>query len=517
MHRSSLVVLTLTASCAASTAQGLRLEAPPPAAAPADLDHQAFTFRGAGNLELYAQRWRPRAGDVRGVLVIHHGLADHSARYAGFAERLARVGYAVYALDMRGHARSAGPRVDISAIDELLDDLDRLLAEVRTREPGRPLFVLGHSLGGLVTSLYAIERQPTVAGVILSGPGIAFDLPGFGAGAVRFVARLAPGAPLLDTPFADFSSDPAVIADMRRDPLIHQQKGPARSSRAAVDGVARVWAAVERLRVPVLAVHGTADKITAPIGSRDLIARCGSPDRTLRLYDGLAHDLLHEPNGGAERVATDIQAWLDAHTGGPAVTFTSSSPRTLRGDRKPMSLAVELAARGERSDDETGASADLRLRLGIGRATPLNLGYFGGLDLRGGYFDGGFYEAVVHPLGFAVRTLGGTSLSVTGGFGIGGLRGATETQLPVEASLELPVGPLHAFARGSASWYLGVDGDDGDLDETSATVGLRFGGDRRYWATVAAGAGPFIAVSYRNLDGAEIFGVSIGGQIWGSN
>jgi len=91
------------ASCAAPS-RGLRMDDPPRAPVPEDIDREELTFAGTGELPLYAQRWRPRAGEIRGVLVIHHGLADHSARYAGFAERLVRAGYAVWALDMRGRA-----------------------------------------------------------------------------------------------------------------------------------------------------------------------------------------------------------------------------------------------------------------------------------------------------------------------------------------------------------------------------------------------------------------------------
>jgi acylglycerol lipase len=518
-----LLAATLTATLAACAApsRGLRLDDPPRAPVPEDIDREELTFAGTGDLQLYAQRWRPRTGEVRGVLVIHHGLADHSARYAGFAEKLVRAGYAVWALDMRGHGRSAGPRVTFDRIDELVGDLDRFVALVRTREPGRPLFLFGHSLGGLVTALYAIERQPDVAGVVLSAPGIAFELPAFGAGAVRFTTALAPNAPLLTVVHKDFSADPAVVADMERDPLIEAPKGPARSSRSAVDGVARVWAHPERLVAPLLALHGTSDKVTAPIGSRELIARAGGSDRTLRLYDGLNHDLLHEPAGGGERVAGDVIAWLGAHTGGPAAGLESSPPRRLRGDRRPMALAVDLDARGERTGGESGATAGLRLRLGVGRATPLGLGWAGGLDARGGYVDGGAYQADAYPAGVALRGAGGASLAVVAGIGIGGLRGASVTHLPIEASLELPLGPVHLLARGSVAWRLAGDEytDDalGLADEAGAALGLRLGRDRRYWPTTAAGAGPFLGVTYRNLGGGEVWGIALGGQIWGGS
>ncbi len=514
-----MLVLALV-SCAAPS-RGLRLGDPPRAPVPEDIDHEELAFAGTGELQLYAQRWRPRAGEVRGVLVIHHGLADHSARYAGFAEQLVRAGYAVWALDMRGHARSAGPRVQFDRIDELVGDLDRFVALVRAREPGAPVFLFGHSLGGLVTALYAIERQPEVAGVVLSAPGIAFDIPAFGAGALRFASAIAPNAPLLTAKHRDFSTSPEVIADMARDPLIEAPDGPARSSRSATDGVARVWAHPERLAAPLLALHGTADKITAPMGSREIVARAGGADRTLRLYDDFNHDLLHEPDGRAERVTADVVAWLGAHTGGPAAGLASSPPRRLRGDRRPMALAVDLDARGEGTEDERGGTAGLRLRLGVGRATPLGLGWTGGIDVRGGYLDGGHFEADAYPAGVALRATGGAMLAVAAGVGVGGMRGVSATRLPIEATLELPLGPVHVLARASVAWRLGgaayMDDAFGIADEAGGVLGVRIGRDRRYWPTAAAGAGPFLAATYRNLGGEDVWGLALGGQIWGGN
>lgn len=147
---------------------------------------------------MYAQRWQPRTGEPRAAVVIHHGLADHFDRYAGFAERLVHAGYAVWAFDLRGHGRSAGVRVRIDRVDDLRDDLDAFVALVADREPGLPIVLYGHSLGGLATALYAIERHshhPQVTGVVLAAPGIAFDAPPIQASAIRLIAALAPDPP----------------------------------------------------------------------------------------------------------------------------------------------------------------------------------------------------------------------------------------------------------------------------------------------------------------------------------
>lgn len=481
-----LVVVIAVAACAPAY-RPLRLEPP----------SERLATRGA---ELAVRTWRP-AGASKGVIVIHHGLADHGARYAELAARLTAAGYTVWAFDMRGHAHASGRRVVIDDIDDLVDDLDAVVR--RAREPGKPLFLFGHSLGGLVTTVYEIERRPDVAGVVLSAPGLAFDVPAFGIGAIRFIAAIAPNAPILDTPHDDFSTSAAVIADMKRDPMIETPKGPARTSRAATEGLRRVWAHPERFVAPLLAVHGTADKIVAPIASRDLVARAGTEDRTLRLYDGFQHDLLHEPEGA--RVATEIIAWLDAHVAGQPSPLASAPPRTLKGDRASRALGVELDARGEHSDDGgTGGSGGLRLRLELGR-----VGYVGGFDVRVGYVGGVYLLGDLHALGFGVRAAGGASIAITGGIGV---RRAQDTSLtvPLEAALELPLGPLHVMARGGVNARaLG--------DELRALLGIRVGRDHRYWPGTAAGAGPFVAVTYQNIQDTDVLGIAIGGQLWGAN
>lgn len=513
-------------ACAA-TDPGLRTTNPPHASAPADIDRADLTFTARDGLALYAQRWRPRTGDPRAVVVLHHGLSDHSDRYTGFAERLVHAGYAVWAFDMRGHGRSAGPLGQIDRIDDLLDDLDAFVALVRDREPGRPLVLYGHSLGGLATALYAIERHPSVAGVVLAAPGIAVDAPPIQAAAVQLLGALAPNAKVLEVPHAGFSKDPKVVAELDHDPLVAQGNRPARTAHAGLEGSARVWAHPEKLTVPLLIVHGKSDAITAPSGSRDLVARAGTTDRTLELYDDVLHDVLHD--AGGDRVAGDILAWIDAHTGAaPAGAAAIAAPERasdekltaetmpLRGDRSPRTMAVELDARGEHREGDSGATAGLRLRFGAGA----HIGYTGGIDLRAGYLSGARYEADGHLLGFAARS-GATTLSITAGVGIGGLRGAGATHLPVELAVEAPLGPTRLCARAGLGWRLGgaayADDAFGIADEATALAGVRVGRDHRYWSTVRAGAGPFLAVTYRNLGGADVWGVALGGELWGGN
>jgi hypothetical protein len=162
----------------------------------------------------------------------------------------------------------------------------------------------------------------------------------------------------------------------------------------------------------------------------------------------------------------------------------------------------------------------VRLRLGAGRGG-LGAGYLGGVDLRAGYEHGGVYEADAHVAGLALRGSSGSFVAVTGGIGIGGLRGGTATHVPVELSGELAAGPVRLLARGGLGWRLGgaryAADAHGVADELTALIGVRLGADDRYWSAVSAGAGPYIAATYRDLGGAELWGLALGLELWGAN
>lgn len=520
--RAALVLALLATSalgCGAAADLGVRLREPAPAA-PVDLAWEQLSFTGHGGTQLFAQSWRPASARPRGVLVIHHGLADHSTRYAPLAEELARAGYAVWAFDMRGHGRSAGRRALMNNMDEMLGDLDAFVRLVRERADGAPLFLMGHSIGGLITALYAIERQPQLAGYITVSPGIAVDAPPLQAAAIQFVNAIAPNANIFATPHERFSNPAAVVREMDTDPLISQRNASARTARTALDGIRRVWAAPERLVVPLLALHGQDDLITAAAGSRELVARAGAADKTLRVYPGFPHDLFHEPNSSL--VSGELRAWLDAHTGGPAVPFASTPLTTaLRGESAGRALSVELDVRADApssSELDGGISAGLRSRVGVGPSARLS--YYGGLDLRAGAQDGFRYEAAGHVLGVATRSRS-TLLALSGGLSLGNLRDGAALSAPVELSFEASVGPTRLLARAAASWALTGDGyaDSalGIADEVSAFAGLRLFSDHHYWSATAAGAGPYVALTYRNLGGEPFYGVALGAQLWGGN
>ncbi|KAA0237889.1 lysophospholipase [bacterium] len=261
-------------------------------------------FETTGGLRLFEQHWAP-AGNARAVIAIVHGYAEHSGRYEWTAARLTERGYAVEALDLRGHGRSDGERVFVNSFEEYHDDVERFLARVRERHPGLPLFLLGHSMGGGIVTSFVIARKPGLAGVLLSGSALVAARPA--SPPPQEPARPAP------LPASAISRDPEVVAAYENDPLVY--RGVPRTDRAqAWPGAFRlIQEGMESITTPILIMHGTADLLTPAEGSRVLFERVSSPDKTLKLYEGLYHEILNEPE--KEQVMAGILAWLDERTG----------------------------------------------------------------------------------------------------------------------------------------------------------------------------------------------------------
>ncbi|MCA1828381.1 MAG: alpha/beta hydrolase, partial [Myxococcales bacterium] len=271
------------------------------------VEHDEGAFTGALGLKLYEQWWRPASREPRAVLVIVHGLKDHSARYAEFADRLAQHGYEVRAFDLRGHGSSEGRRAYVSDFDEYPTDLETFVQ--RVRRPGKPLFVLGHSMGGAIVTDWILTRKPLVSGIILSGAALRVDASGFKIAITRFLGTVLPRLAVFSLDVDKFSRDPRFVAQCKGDPLVDHGNGPARTAAQLVGAIEFIREHMEEVTVPLLALHGGADAITPPQGSRDLVERAHSSDKTLRIYDGLYHDLLHEPE--KQQVMSDIAAWVD--------------------------------------------------------------------------------------------------------------------------------------------------------------------------------------------------------------
>ena len=203
----------------------------------------------SGGLRLFYRTWRPDQ-TPRGVVAIVPGFNSHSGYYAWVAERLVAQGLAVYAIDLRGRGKSEGERFYVQKFDDYVNDVHELVTSARTSEPGLPIYLLGHSAGGVVSCLYAIEHQQELAGLICE----SFVFKG--------LAHIAPHAHILHLKNEDFSRDPAIVEAMNADPLIQNEKQPTETLASMVRADELLEKGFASMTLPVLILHGTEDKAT---------------------------------------------------------------------------------------------------------------------------------------------------------------------------------------------------------------------------------------------------------------
>jgi acylglycerol lipase len=267
----------------------------------------------ADGTRLFWQAWLPEEPPA-GVVVVVHGAGEHGGRYGYVAERLAAAGFATYAMDHRGHGRSDGPRAFIDRLDRLVEDMRLFLKRVGDEHPDATPFLIGHSLGGAVAATYALRYGETIAGLVLSDPAVATEAVPAALRAMTVVlSAVAPRLPVFKIDAQLLSRDPAVVRDYLRDPLVSTGKLPARTLAEILRSMQTLPDQVGALDVPLLLLHGTKDQLCPPEGSRMIHERARSTDKTLRLYDGLYHEIFNEPE--RDRVIDDVVAWLGTRAG----------------------------------------------------------------------------------------------------------------------------------------------------------------------------------------------------------
>jgi acylglycerol lipase len=266
------------------------------------------TFASAGGLRIFFRAWRPSAL-ARAVVVIVPGFNAHSGYYTWAAGQFVADGLAVYALDLRGRGRSDGERFYVDTFDDYVADVARFVALAKSRESTAPVFLLGHSAGGVVASLFAVDHQAQLAGLICESFAYQVPAPDFALAVFKGLSHVAPHAHILHLRNEEFSRDPQAVAAMYADPLIDHETQPTRTVAAMVRADERLKDAFPQITLPLLILHGTADKATRPAGSQFFYDTAGSSDKTLKLYEGGVHDLLNDLD--KEAVAADITRWID--------------------------------------------------------------------------------------------------------------------------------------------------------------------------------------------------------------
>ena len=264
---------------------------------------------GDNGLRIFFRSLRPKE-KPRAFVVIVPGFNAHSGYYAWVAEQFVAAGLAVYAVDLRGRGNSDGERFYVENFEEYVRDVEAVVKVAKSREPNLPFFLFGHSAGGVVSCLYALDHQTELAGLICESFAHELPAPDFALAVFKGLGHLAPHAHILHLPNERFSRDPKAVEAMDEDRLIAHETQPTRTMAALVRADERLKKEFRSITLPVLILHGTLDKNTKPSGSQHFYDRVGSSDKTLKLYEGGFHDLLNDTD--RDLVMQDIQGWIDA-------------------------------------------------------------------------------------------------------------------------------------------------------------------------------------------------------------
>ncbi len=267
-------------------------------------------IEGASDLRLFIRSWRP-AGTARGIVAIIPGFNAHSGYYAWVGEQLAAGGLAVHAVDLRGRGQSDGDRFYVDSFADYVNDARSLVNLAKSREPELPVFLMGHSAGGVISCLYALDHQSELAGLICESFAFQTPAPDFALAVIKGLSHLAPHAHVLHLKNEDFSRDPKAVHAMNEDSLIAHETQPTRTVAELARADERLKTGFGMITLPLLIIHGTADKAAKASGSQLFYEKAGSRDKTLKLYDGYYHDPLNDL--GKEQVMADIKGWISAH------------------------------------------------------------------------------------------------------------------------------------------------------------------------------------------------------------
>jgi alpha-beta hydrolase superfamily lysophospholipase len=266
-------------------------------------------FKGLGGLNIFFRSWRPASGAPRGVVTIVPGFNSHSGYYEWVAAQLTAEGLAVYAIDLRGRGKSDGERFYVQNFEDYVTDVASFVSIIKEKEKGLPVFMLGHSAGGVVACSYTLDHQQELAGLICESFAYQVPAPDFALAVLKGLSHIAPHAHVLKLHNEDFSRDPVVVELMNNDPLIAHEVQPTQTVAAMVRADERLKKEFPKITLPLLILHGTKDKATKPGGSQHFFETAGSKDKTLKLYEGSFHDPLNDLD--KKTVMADILSWIN--------------------------------------------------------------------------------------------------------------------------------------------------------------------------------------------------------------
>ncbi|HCY85032.1 MAG TPA: alpha/beta hydrolase [Desulfobacteraceae bacterium] len=279
-------------------------------------------LNGPDNTKLYYQCWLPQ-GESRAALVVVHGIAEHCGRYMNLVNALVPKGFSVYGIDHYGHGKSGGKRLFVPDFSVFTRGVDLLVDRVREWEPGKQVYVVGHSMGGLITAAWLLDHQKKTDGAILSGPAVKVPdhVSRVTLAVSGLLSTLCPGLGILRLDSNTISRDPAVVTAYVNDPLVSTGKVTARLASQMLGACRRVTDHARDIRLPLLILQGGADALVDPEGSEEFHRAVGATDKNLVVYPGKFHEIFNDP--GHDAVFADILEWLNARIASPSSAGTT--------------------------------------------------------------------------------------------------------------------------------------------------------------------------------------------------
>jgi acylglycerol lipase len=276
------------------------------------MKHHEGTFKGVRKANIFYEAWLPDK-DVKAVLLIVHGLGEHCRRYVNVVNHFVPLGYAVYGLDHLGHGKSDGEREVIERFSDYTDTLKTYFEMVKVWQPGKPIFLYGHSLGGLIAIDYLLDHQASFTGAIISAPLIKVpaNITPVTVILAKVMSLLAPKMGFTDLDASGVSRDPEVVKAYVNDPLVFHGKTPARLGVECLKAMQHAVPLLGSITLPLLAIQGSADKLADPTSAQLVYDRVGSTDKSLKVYPGCYHEVHNEPE--RMQLFKDLEAWLKAH------------------------------------------------------------------------------------------------------------------------------------------------------------------------------------------------------------
>jgi len=276
------------------------------------MKHQEGFFKGVRDANIYFQSWLPES-EPKAVLLIVHGLAEHSGRYMNIVNHFVPLGYAVFGIDHLGHGKSDGTRVYVKRFEDYTNMLKIYFDRIRRWQPGKPIFLVGHSMGGLISAVFLLDHQAELTGAVLSGTAV--KVPNNITPAILVVGKmlsaLMPRFGLIGLDAKGVCRDPAVVQAYVSDPLVFKGKTTARLAAEMLKAMQYVSAAATKITLPIMIVQGSADKLVDPAGAQMLYDLVSSADKEIRIYDGFYHEVFNEPEH--DNVLRDVEIWLKSH------------------------------------------------------------------------------------------------------------------------------------------------------------------------------------------------------------